>query len=562
MEPMEIVYLSDVHDAFDRVKELLARTGADVYIIAGDLIDRPFYTEEMAARYRRRQVSFSALRHRLGYGDIAVEDFVDALLGRADVPEDVLRQAAEFQEETIRGRRVMQQKYKILESILRLKRSARLLCLPGNYDMDLQYTSLHERDLHRHWVQAEGLRIAGYGGADILTPGIPEQYAVKYRADRGASEMVRFFGEARPDIVATHKPAHGVHDHLPSRGESGSTELRRYCEENRALLCLTGHLHDQWGFEEIDGTVYLNPSNFGEIHEPGGKISEGGFFYALEIENRRLMRISLRKLARGSIHDVVVFTPGEEGWTKTVLDRERYGAHLLMRCVDREGDGDNREPRERLVRLMSRFFPGPGGAADAGPLREAVAESCGRIGVRRGVSVGVDLVSDEAPLSPGLPPCRELVAYLHRRASSGEPSAGSNGEKSWFDEAVAAVRADLETLPGVTVVDGIDLERVDRSIRTRDYECDAAQRFAAYRSVGRLLEAGAAGAVEERLDSDRAFRGEIEGTGGTYMEIFLNVAARARTIEEFDARLGELGIVAPEAYRQKIEGALHGHRER
>ncbi len=218
MEPMEIVYLSDVHDAFDRVKELLARTGADVYIIAGDLIDRPFYTEEMAARYRRRQVSFSALRHRLGYGDIAVEDFVDALLGRADVPEDVLRQAAEFQEETIRGRRVMQQKYKILESILRLKRSARLLCLPGNYDMDLQYTSLHERDLHRHWVQAEGLRIAGYGGADILTPGIPEQYAVKYRADRGASEMVRFFGEARPDIVATHKPAHGVHESSPVQG--------------------------------------------------------------------------------------------------------------------------------------------------------------------------------------------------------------------------------------------------------------------------------------------------------------------------------------------------------
>ncbi len=56
---MELVYLSDVHDAFGRVKELLSRTSADVYVIAGDLIDRPFYTKEMSARYRKKQASFS-----------------------------------------------------------------------------------------------------------------------------------------------------------------------------------------------------------------------------------------------------------------------------------------------------------------------------------------------------------------------------------------------------------------------------------------------------------------------------------------------------------------------
>ncbi|NPU84917.1 MAG: hypothetical protein HPY65_10560 [Syntrophaceae bacterium] len=558
---MELVYLSDVHDAFDRVKELLARTDADVYVIAGDLIDRPFYTEEMSARYRRRQAFFSALRHRLGCGEIAVEEFVDTLPERTDVPEDVRRQAAEFREETIRGRRVMQQKYKILESILRLKPSARILCLPGNYDMDLQYTSLHERDLHRHWVQAGELRIAGYGGADILTPGIPEQYAVKYLADRGASEMARFFGEARPDIVATHKPAHGVLDHLPSRGESGSPELRRYCEENGALLCLTGHLHDQWGFEEVEDTVYLNPSNFGEIHEPGGRISEGGFFYAIETGTRRLERITLRKLARGLIHDVAVFVPGEEGWSRTVLDRERYGAHLLAKCVDREGEATSREPRERLIALMARFFPGLDDGTDAGPLMMHVADSCSRIVARFGMDAGVDLVSDGAPARSGSPPCLELVVYLGRGDSSGSGHGGDRGETPRFDEALEVLRSDLEAVAGVAVVDGIDLERVDRSIRERDYECDSAQRFAAYRSVGRLLVPGAVSAVDRRLDSDPVFRGEIEGTGGTYMEIFLNVAEGVRTMKDFDARLRDLGIIAPESYRKKIQGVLHGHRK-
>ncbi len=557
---MKLVYLSDVHDAFDRVKELLARTDADVYVIAGDLIDRPFYTEEMSARYRKRQVSFSGLRRRLGYGEIDVEDFISDLLERTGVPDDVRRQAAEFREETIRGRRVMQQKYKILESILRLKKNARILCLPGNYDMDLQYTSLHERDLHRHWIQAGELRIAGYGGADIMTPGIPEQYAVKYLADRGASEMARFFSEARPDIVATHKPAHGVLDHLPSRGESGSPELRRYCEESGAILCLTGHLHDQWGFEEIDGTVYLNPSNFGEIHEPGGRISEGGFFYAVETGDRRPERIMLRKLTRQGVHDVVAFEPGGDGWMKTVLDRDRYGALLLGKTVDREERADSREPRNRLVSLMAWFFPGPGGTAGTGPLKGHVVETCGRVGARLGVSAGVDLVSGGDPVPSGSVPHLDLVVYL-RRSDSPEREKDGDGAGRWFEEALAALRPDLEAFPGAVLVDGIDLERVSRSIRAKDYECDALQRFAAYRSVGCLLTPGDASAVEGRLDADRAFRGEIEGTGGTYMEIFLNIAAVVGTIKEFDTGLKELGIVAPEAYRKKIEGVLHGHRK-
>ena len=557
---MEIVYLSDVHDAFDRVRELLSRTSADVYIIAGDLIDRPFYTKEMSARYRKRQASFSALRHRLGDGEMNMEDFVSALLERTGVPDDVRRQAVEFREETVRGRRVMQQKYKILESILRIKTGARILCLPGNYDMDLQYTSLHERDLHRHWIQAGELRIAGYGGADIVTPGIPEQYAVKYLADRGASEMARFFGEARPDIVATHKPAHGVLDHLQSRGESGSTELRRYCEENRAILCLTGHLHDQWGFEEIEGTVYLNPSNFGEVHEPGGRISEGGFFYAIETGDRRLERIVLRKLTRQGVHDVVAFEPGRDGWNRTVLDRDRYGALLLGKTIDREGRGDSREPRTRLISLIARFFPGPGGTAGSGPLQGHVVETCGRIGASLGVSAGVDLVSGGDPGPAGSAPYLDLVVYLHR-GEVPEGETGGGGESPWFEEALEALRPDLEAFPGAVVVDSIDLERVNRSIRAKDYECDALQRFAAYRSVGRLLAPVAVPAVEGRLDADRAFRGEIEGTGGTYMEIFLNIAAAVGTMKEFDSGLKELGIVAPEAYRRKIEGGLHGHRK-
>ncbi|MDD2671728.1 MAG: metallophosphoesterase, partial [Syntrophales bacterium] len=148
---MKIIYLADIHGAFERVKDLLAATDAQVYIIAGDLIDRPFYTREMSARYRALQSGLSRLQCRLGDEEADLDDFAEDLLKRTDLPGGVLEQAAEYRDATVRARRVLQQKYKILESILFLKGTSQIFCLPGNYDMDLQYTSLHGRDLHRHW---------------------------------------------------------------------------------------------------------------------------------------------------------------------------------------------------------------------------------------------------------------------------------------------------------------------------------------------------------------------------------------------------------------------------
>lgn len=534
---MELIYLSDVHDDFDRVKDLLSLTDADVYVISGDLIDKPFYTTEMAVRYRLNQAAFARLRRRLGYADLDAEGFVEAVTSRDDLPGDVKERAREFREETIRGRRVMQQKYKILESVLRRKKRGRVLCLPGNYDMDLQYTSLHERDLHRHWHQLGEVRIAGYGGADVFTPGIPERYTVKYRADRGVSEMVRFLREAAPDVVVTHKPAHGVLDYLVPTGESGSPDLRRFCDESGVILCLTGHLHDQAGFQEVDGTVYLNPSNFGTITTPGGDLSEGGFFYSVEIQGRRLVRMCLRKIVGDGIHDLVVHEPRPGSWSREVLDQERYGAHLRAVGYAADAPPPKTKVRERLLSLMRCFYPGGAGMEGLeglGGLFSAAAALEGRLGVE----VGLDLVGGTGGVG-------EVVAYV----------SSSDGDREGL---LGAVREGLSNTPGIVVVDVIHLSRVRESIAAGDYECDALQRFAAYRAVGRLVRPGRVPEAEGDLASDPVFRGEIEGTGSAYMEIFLNVAAAVGGLGEFDAVMRELGITPPEAFRRRIAGFIHG----
>ena len=558
---MKIIYLADVHGDFLRVKDLLAVTDAQVYIIAGDLIDRPFFTEEMAARYRELQSYFFRLQCRMGNEGTDTDDFVEDLLRQTDLPGDILANAREYQEATIRARRVLQQKYKVLESILSLKRNSLVFCLPGNYDMDLQYTSLHNRDLHRHWYYVADLRIAGYGGADVATPGIPRRYAVPYNADRGMSEMYCFFKETRPDIVVTHKPAHGVHDRVLPMGESGSLELRRFCEENHVPLCLTGHIHEQWGFEEIEGTVYLNPSNFGEVPEPGGRVSEGGFFYDIETKGRQIARVTLSKLVGSTVHQVAVYTRRKGAWTKYILDPERFGALLRGKNHDQR-ESPCKDLHDQIKKNMKWFFPG---SATDGELQAVLGEIkhfASDLKYRFGVRLSADFLGDvHGPDSPDSPPL-DIILYLRCGSSPGPPQVQKKDDgRPTCLEVVEMTRNVLSPHPYVRLADWVDLDVVSRSLAERDYECDVLLRFAAYRLAGgRILDDGA-GSVERELDADRAFRGEVEGTGYAYMEIFRNVAERVDNMKVFETRLRELGIAAPEAFKLRIRECFYDGRE-
>ncbi len=540
---MKIIYLADIHGAFARVKELLSGTDAQVYVIGGDLIDKPFYTEEKAARYRTLQSRLALLQYRFDSGDTGIDDFVEELLDRRDLPAEVRGQAMEYRDLTVRARRVLQQKYKVLESILSLKGNSQVFCLPGNYDMDLQYTSLHARDLHRHWRHAAELRIAGYGGADVATPGIPQKYCVPYRADRGRSEMSRFFAETRPDIIVTHKPAHGIHDHVAPMGESGSTELRNYCEENRVPLCLTGHIHDQWGFKDIDGTIYLNPSNFGEVQQPGGTVSEGGFFYTIEISEFRVSLVTLSKLVGGDVREVAAYALRNGRWVEKISDSDRFGALLRGRNHDNLSRNQDAFARSEMLQKMRYFFPGPAAGEDPAQASEEIRRALPPLKERHGASISVDLLGQK--ISGGAQDLAEVVLYFE----SGE------GKSPDIPEMVEEFR---EMCPRIRIADCISLEQVKRAVAEQDYECDAALLFAAYRSYARPLFGAGADSVETCLNAMQAFRGEIEGTGCAYMEIFRNIAARVENMRLFEARLRDLGIAAPEAYKRKIREILHG----
>src|SRR5450759_3141168 len=549
---MKIVYVADIHGAFDRVKILLSETVADVYIIAGDLIDIPFYNMNSAINYHELQSYFHGLRVRMNKESMTIEDFVDELLDMPNMSAEVEANGTKYQQYTIRARRVLQQKYKVLENILSTKQKAQIFALPGNYDMDLKYTSLHERDLHLHWHDMQEMKIAGYGGADIWTPGIPERYVVRYQGsvvfESGGNEMYNFCKAVKPDIIVSQQPAHGSHDRVNQFGTSGSPALRHYCDNNPVLMCLTGHVHMDWGFQISENTIYLNPSNFGEVTTLTGGVAEGGFFYTIEIDNKQVKKIIFKKLVEDRIYDIADYYPHKEHWQESVVDAERYAALKQGRNFDTKETKHSHIPEVQLYNEIKQFY-----RMFQTEETEERLEKLQQIATLIEENVHGDIAMDVMG-STNMGLCEitsdiDFVVYV--RCDPG--FAGDINTCSQFKDAEKIIETILKPQYAFQIMDTIDLNVVEKSIREKDYECEMAMRFVAYRAICRPINYRFIAPVEDLLNQDMEYRTELEGSIRSYFRIFINTSQHTRSFKKYESRIKEIGINLPEAIRMKIK---------
>jgi Icc-related predicted phosphoesterase len=540
---MKIIYATDIHGDFERVKSLLSETVANVYIIAGDLIDIPFYNMEASIRYHELQTYFHGLRRRMNAQDQVLEDFVDELLKTPNLSEELHGKATRYQHYTIRARRVMQQKYKVLKNIISTKRKSRVLCLPGNYDMNLKFTSLQENDLHLHLFPIDDLRICGYGGADVWTSGIPQRYIVKYQAGIGVhetdNEMYRFFEQAKPDIIVTHQPAYGINDRLAAHGPFGSLALRGYCDNHPVLLCLTGHIHDSWGVTARENTLYLNPSNFGEVTNPTGDVSEGGFFYQIELEQNQVTSVIFKKLCEDRIHDVADYYPEDGSWHEKIIDSERYQTLKNRENFDSKVAKYSHIPEIELfneIKKFYRMFQTPETEERMGKLEEVAHiledQLKGDIAmdVVGSVNIGLSL------------PGSDIDFILYLRCDS-ECTVGFE-ECHFFKSAQAMIKSILGNAYDFQIMDCVNLNKVNL------------QRFVAYRSICRPINYRVIAPIDDLLNQDMIFRKEVEGSIQTYFQIFSNTSQHIRSLKKYESRLNTIGIKLPEYIRRKIKQYL------
>ena len=131
----------------------------------------------------------------------------------------------------------------------------RILALPGNIDSPDMVNMLGNVAVNMHGVGKEvgGVYIAGLGGSNPTifdTPcELPEDEILE-KLDRISKEGM---------ILMVHAPAYGINDQIPSGLSVGSKSILEICKKYHPKVVLSGHIHEAFGRQDIDGTVYVNP---------------------------------------------------------------------------------------------------------------------------------------------------------------------------------------------------------------------------------------------------------------------------------------------------------------
>lgn len=284
---MEIIYLTDIHDDLKQLRYVVQSTSADLYIISGDLIYKAFYTEDKLYHFLEVQEYLYAhiKREKLNLNPYELAKKV------LQTPEKyslkLKLESAEYRLLFQQAALNMKEKYQVIADLIKKYASANVIMIPGNYDMDLQYTALHYVDLHKRSVEVNGVRFTGYGGAPIVTPGIPEMLSVAFHeyesSGRLESEPREFMKSHEADVLVIHNPAYGTLDKLPSHGHCGSLGIREYIDNFNPSLVLSGHVHEDYGLLKTGKSYCLNPSNFGGVETPAG-YEPGGYFSSVVLE--------------------------------------------------------------------------------------------------------------------------------------------------------------------------------------------------------------------------------------------------------------------------------------
>jgi len=543
---MRIIFVADIHHAFRPLETLLNSTEADLYLITGDLVYRAFYRYETAWRFMELQQVLKGHEARKS----AEETLFQTATHLKETGEGALSaQAAEYLQLCKKAETYLQKSYERLEKIFSAHPDRSIYVLPGNYDMDLRDTGLKARNLHLECLDEGGLRIAGYGGALVQTPGMPDHLQVPFREERRGgdvrSEPLAFFRKAKPHILVLHEAPYGYLDTLPGYGHAGSTGIRSYLDEAVVSVVLSGHYHEHWGALFEKGTCFFNPSNFGRTVEVS-QARQGGYFLDMIMEDKAFSVTTLRKLEKGRIDDVLDYRMTDEGPQILILDEKRFSG-----MGGRVPKVEHIKPIRQLLRIKSFFleYETPETLDLINKLRGIYRDI-----QKQGMEVGFDLLGS---LNFGMAQedsDMDLVVYLREK-----DCVLDDMDACEIPRPLAAVFKALEERRlNIEVCDSLDLDRVKRAIIEEDMEDGQLQRFIFYRAVCRPVNLRFIKEAENLFLEKDNLRKEMEKDLKEYLEILVSSVRHVSSFAKYKTRLHERGIILPPDVEDAMKNYLRG----
>jgi Icc-related predicted phosphoesterase len=166
---------------------------------------------------------------------------------------------------------------KVLDDVRRA--CPRVLALPGNLDRH-EVTPFLEAEgiaLHGKGVVIDGIGIFGCGGSNITPFNTPTELTEDeiYQTLRCGHAAVH---DRRPLLMVCHTPPYETKcDRIVGGKAVGSTAARRFIEEVKPDLCISGHIHESAATDAIGPTTIINAGPF-----------KGGGYIAVHTESLRV----------------------------------------------------------------------------------------------------------------------------------------------------------------------------------------------------------------------------------------------------------------------------------
>jgi Icc-related predicted phosphoesterase len=140
----------------------------------------------------------------------------------------------------------------------------RVLALAGNLDQPEVFPWLEEEgiSLHGRGIVLDGVGIFGCGGSNVTPFRTPSEFTEEEIAEtlRRGYEQVR---AVRPLLMVCHTPPYDTKcDRLMSGKPVGSPAARKFIEEVKPDVCISGHIHESAATDRIGPTVVLNAGPF------------------------------------------------------------------------------------------------------------------------------------------------------------------------------------------------------------------------------------------------------------------------------------------------------------
>lgn len=132
-------------------------------------------------------------------------------------------------------------------------------CDPPEFLEELENAGI---SLEKNLTHFEGFLFAGSGGGSKFTGATPnERSDEELVSDLSLVEEIDTEGGGLDNlIVVAHNPPHGTKlDKVAPAVHVGSKLIRQFAEKHKPVLLVSGHIHESYAAEMLDGTLLVNP---------------------------------------------------------------------------------------------------------------------------------------------------------------------------------------------------------------------------------------------------------------------------------------------------------------